>query len=319
MIPLDTPWIYLFNLLPRLVTPGQLPPECDIDFYRGIHDDLAQFSDDELRAHFRNHGIQEGRIGSPAAHRAGFLATIPDGDCLEIGPFTKPALRGARVKYLDVLDRTGLLERAAKHGYPLETAVDIDFVSPTGRLEVVPDRSFDVVFSSHCIEHQPDLVRHLSDIERVLRPGGAYFLIVPDKRYCFDQSLDCSDLDQIIAAYNERRTVHTKEAVVRHYAYTTHSHSIRHWCGDHEDPHKDKRAERLRGAEKRYADVAGAYLDVHAWQFTPSSFREILTRLRRAGLTNLKPERVYETVWGQLEFMAVLRKATWSDKLNPFR
>jgi predicted SAM-dependent methyltransferase len=308
MIPLDTPWIHLFNLLPKLVTPGRLPPECDTGFYREIHDDLARFSDDELRVHFCNHGIREGRIGSPAAHRAGFLATIPQCDRLEIGPFTRPTLRGPNVKYLDVMDKAELLKRAAEHHYPAETAVEIDYVSSHGSLEMVPDRSFDVVFSSHCIEHQPDLIGHLNEVERVLRPGGRYFLIVPDRRYCFDHYIEPSPIEEVLAAHAEKRTAHTRQSVVNHYTRTTHNHCIRHWCGDHGDPPAQDQTERIASAERRHAQAAGSYLDVHAWQFEPATFRRIMTELRSRRAIGLQAERVYETVWGQLEFTAVLRK-----------
>ncbi|UXN58750.1 hypothetical protein [Phyllobacterium zundukense] len=44
---------------------------------------------------------------------------------LEIGPFTNPVYRGKNVKYFDVLDKHGLLDRAARIGYPSENAVNI--------------------------------------------------------------------------------------------------------------------------------------------------------------------------------------------------
>ena len=39
-----------------------------------------------------------------------------------------------------------------------------------------PDRSFDVVFCSNCIDHVTDPVKAISEIERVLRPGGRLVL-----------------------------------------------------------------------------------------------------------------------------------------------
>lgn len=47
------------------------------------------------------------------------------------------------------------------------------------------DRSFDFVFSSHCIEHSNDLSRTFSEIHRVLRPTGSVFFSVP---FGFDNS-----------------------------------------------------------------------------------------------------------------------------------
>ncbi|MFG7489383.1 methyltransferase domain-containing protein [Methylorubrum rhodesianum] len=183
----------LYNLLAAHVDRGSLPLEVEPDFYRLIHDDLKHKSDEEIVAHFREIGRLNGAVGSPAAHRAGFIKTLPDDvDILEIGPFTKPVIRGPRVKYFDVLDRKGLVERAKSIGFEMNGVVEIDYVSPIGNLEIVPSCSFDCVFSSHCIEHQPDLIRHLNHVSRILRDGGRYYLIVPDKRYCFDHFLEAS-------------------------------------------------------------------------------------------------------------------------------
>lgn len=41
------------------------------------------------------------------------------------------------------------------------------------------DGSFDKIYSSHTIEHVPDPVKMLREIERVLRPGGKVLLIYP--------------------------------------------------------------------------------------------------------------------------------------------
>ena len=51
--------------------------------------------------------------------------------------------------------------------------------------------------SSHCIEHQIELVRHLKAVSRLLSPLGVYLMLVPDCCFCFDHfqtastSIDC--------------------------------------------------------------------------------------------------------------------------------
>ena len=51
--------------------------------------------------------------------------------------------------------------------------------------------------SSHCIEHQIELVRHLKAVSRLLSPLGVYLMLVPDYCFCFDHfqtastSIDC--------------------------------------------------------------------------------------------------------------------------------
>ncbi len=51
------------------------------------------------------------------------------------------------------------------------------------------------------------------------------------------------------------------------------------------------------------------YLDAHAWQFTPASFRQLMQVLARAGLVSLTVERVHETLNGSNEFYVVLGKS----------
>ncbi len=50
-----------------------------------------------------------------------------------------------------------------------------------------PSGFFDLVFSSHCLEHSDDLPRTFSEIRRVLRPSGILFFAVP---FGFDDSLE---------------------------------------------------------------------------------------------------------------------------------
>lgn len=44
-----------------------------------------------------------------------------------------------------------------------------------------PDNTFDVVFSSHVIEHVPNNAKAIEEIHRVLKPGGINFLVVPTR------------------------------------------------------------------------------------------------------------------------------------------
>ncbi|MGH6761887.1 MAG: methyltransferase domain-containing protein [Phyllobacterium sp.] len=227
-------------------------------------------------------------------------------DVLEIGPFTNPVCRGNRVRYFDVLSRNGLVERAIKVGYPSGSAVDIDYVSPNGDLSVVNDK-FDICISSHCIEHQADLIAHLDQIDRLLKVGGRYFLIIPDKRYCFDHFISESTIADILDARG--RTTHTLRSVIEHRTLTTHNDPSRHWRSDHGTQAAYFDVNVVKKALVEYADAKGGYIDVHAWQFTPASFRNNLNALAGLGLTKLHVETVYHTPFGSFEFCAILKKS----------
>ena len=225
---------------------------------------------------------------------------------LEIGPFAHPMLRGDNVDHLDVLPADGLRQRAIALGMDPGGVPDIRWVSTGGDLGCVTQH-YDVVVSSHAIEHQPDFVRHLQQVESLLSPGGSYYLLIPDHRYCFDHFLVPSTAAQIIGAHLEARRVHTAASVIEHRALTTHNDPVRHWAGDHGDP-LERRAERLAGALREIEDAAGGYIDVHAWYFTPQSFRRVIDDLREGGFTGFSIQRMFPTRPNANEFWCILTK-----------
>lgn len=234
-----------------------------------------------------------------------FSLVEEDDTILEIGPFTRPVFRGPNVKYFDVLDREGLIKRAKIVNYPTDDVPEIDFTSSVGDLSVVTD-SFDLCFSSHCIEHQPDLIRHLSEVSRVLKRQGCYLLLIPDKRYCFDHFIPESTAPDVIDAIGRR--LHTIGNVVRHRALVTHNDALRHWKGDHGEPRGYQDILFFRRAIIEFEAANGGYIDVHSWQFTPNSFRLLIDALSNLGLIDFSCERIYPTPYGRLEFCAVLRQ-----------
>jgi hypothetical protein len=62
------------------------------------------------------------------------------------------------------------------------------------------DATFDVVFSSHCLEHSSDLPRTFGEIARVLKPGGKLIFAVPFGFDDSDEHLFCLDIDGWLAA-----------------------------------------------------------------------------------------------------------------------
>ncbi len=262
-----------------------------------------------LLVRLRNRDFRSRRVGHPLALRENITkaATSTNERLLEIGPFFRPVVAGPKVQYFDVLDQEELKARAIQHGYDPAQVPAIDHVSPTGDLSCVTE-TYDAVISAHCIEHQPDLIKHLLDVARILRPGGRYFILIPDKRYCFDHFIPESELPAIRAAHAERRTVHRVESVIEHRAFTTHNDCVRHWSGDHADPgFWQSILPRLHAAMEEFREADGRYIDVHAWQFTPSSFRRIIETLRKDDGVPFAIENVFDTPIDRNEFSVVLR------------
>jgi SAM-dependent methyltransferase len=295
-----------------------LPWEFDPEAYR---QQLSGFEDagaDDLVEHYNEVGKDLGLPGNELLHRQQFVDLVPtDGLVLEIGPFGSPVLSGPSVRYCDVLDTEQLRLRAPHHGVDPKLVPAVDYVMPNCSLDDIPVQ-FDAILSSHAIEHQPDLVGHLQQVERRLVPGGRYFVLAPDKRFCFDRNLAPSTLAEVLQAHQERRKVHTLRSVIEHRAFITHNDAARHWM-ERQAPLDEGRqvdGAKVLAAMREYEQAAGGYIDVHAWYFTPDSFRQLLRLLNQLGLTKLRVERLYPTWRGSLEFWAVL--STTPSERGPF-
>jgi hypothetical protein len=279
-----------------------------VEYYRAKYGDLSHLSAKEAEAHFIEFGIREGRAGAIGGLREEFVPRAPRNlPVLELGPFANPALRGMNIRYADVLSTTELRVRAVDCGMDPAGCPEIHYVLTHFDLSRITEK-FSAVFSSHCIEHQPDLVRHLQSVEMLLSDQGQYLLIIPDKRYCFDHFLPETSIADIMTAYVRNQRVHEVGSIIEHWALTTHNETERHWNGDHGQPHICNTMEPLTRALREYQADPMRYFDVHAWQFTPKSFLDLILLLNDLNLTTLSPVEVHNTPWGRNEFCAILEK-----------
>lgn len=263
--------------------------------------------DTTLEDHYAQHGKKEGRQSCPVRNRFDFIKLLNEiRPALEIGAFDAPLLEQTHVKHFDVLDQAALRKRASELNRNAQTVPYIDFFSTKADLSVVAEK-FKLIISSHAIEHTPDLVRHLLDVEKILTHDGVYALMIPDCRYCFDHFISPTTIAEILQAHVEKRKVHTLASVIEHRALTTHNDPARHWRKDHGVP-SGTDTDRLAASIQEWQNSNGGYVDVHAWQFTPDSFALNIALLRKIDLISLKPLRVYQTVHGANEFLAVLSR-----------
>jgi hypothetical protein len=198
--------------------------DIDVDFYKDVHQDLKRHTTDELYQHYATYGYREGRNCHRLSVRENFTVVDENWKCLELGPFTNPVLTHDNAKYLDVLSTSELHERAQSLGLPTENIPNIDFVSRDGSLGLI-DEKFDAIFSSHNLEHQPDLIGHLNEASAVLTDSGVYKMIVPNCAYCFDADLPPSKISEILLAHELRPKVHSLAKVIEHRALTVHNNS----------------------------------------------------------------------------------------------
>lgn len=247
--------------------------------------------------------------------RSNFLNLINQNKkILEIGPFDKPCIVGNNVKYADILSTNEIKERirnfskSEKINHNLDSVPKISYILQDRSLKAVTDK-FDVILSSHCIEHQPDLIGHLKDVYETLNANGCYYLIIPDKRYCFDYFLEESSISSLIEAHLAKRQKHTVKSVIEHRCLTTSNDTYKYWQNDKKFKdglitRLDK--ENLRNAIEEYNKNPN--VDVHAWQFTPKSFYQNIKTLIDLDYINFKIEQIFHTEFNNNEFYVILKK-----------
>jgi SAM-dependent methyltransferase len=283
---------------------AQLPIEFDEAIYRSIHRDLSRFTGQELRDHYRAYGEREGRRAHALENRQAFAALLePELDILEIGPYYDPLVRGPKVRYFDIDDKPRLQARAARHGLPTGRVPDVHYVSETADLSIV-DATFDAAISNHFVARQPDFVGHLDSVRRLLRPGGLYFALIPDKNYCFDHFMAASTIAELMEAHVLGRNRHTLRSLLAYAALRTHNDPRRHWRGDHEPVTPSVAS--IQRTVQAFLGGDGGYEDVHAWYFDPTSFKNSMQLLQQIDETDFTLERVYPTQTNSNEFWVVL-------------
>jgi len=283
------------------------PNEFDYEFYKSLWPEAAGMSPREAHNHFRKFGSQYGLPGSPLADMrifVQFLSKLHFCQILEIGPWATPRMVGENVCYFDVTSREKLQRSAKRMGIDPSSVPEINYQSEDGCLKCI-DRKFDMIFSSHCIEHVYDIVRHLNEVADLLEDGGIYALIVPDKRYTFDYFRPTTSLGDIVDHHFRKLDRHTLKTFIDS-VYSAHNDPKRHWDNDHGEIVRMD-ATMLERAMELYRSTGGRG-GRHAWIFTEETFREVFTQLASMDLVHLQPIRIYNTIRNSNSFCVVMKK-----------
>jgi SAM-dependent methyltransferase len=243
------------------------------------------------------------------------LAPVPRrGRIIEIGPSFSPIApkaEGWDVRIVDHTTRAGLVAKYTGHpGVDVNRIEKVDYVWSDGPLsDVVPSAmhgTFDAFVASHVIEHTPDLIAFLDSAATLLKPDGVVVLVVPDKRYCFDYFQPLTTTGQLIEAHAEQRSRHSRRLAFDQIAYAVEDGGTGAW-GQH--PSNGLRlAHTVEQARDLFAFIGSSsdYVDLHAWRFSPSSFKLLLLELARLDETDWRVEQT--TGPSGCEFFAWLRR-----------
>jgi predicted SAM-dependent methyltransferase len=243
-----------------------------------------------------------------------FQAIDTSGFGLELGPSFRPAAPRARGFNIEIADHVCTDDLRRKYeDVPgaLENIEEVDYVLTEGLYAGIrkPER-FDFIIASHVIEHVPDLIQFLRDCERLLKPDGVLSLAVPDKRYCFDAARSTSTLGNVLRAHEQKRVKPDPYDVLDQYLNGVTKNRLFGWHKGYEFEH-----EALYTTEEAMywygKALAGEYIDIHCWQFTPSTFGLLISELSQLGHLDLRIAASHDTT--DHEFFVSLKKGNQSS------
>jgi len=111
---------------------------------------------------------------------------------VEIAPNHNPVASksdGFNVGIIDRASQQELVEKYKDHGVNLNKIEEVDFIWKGERYAKLTGKKeyYDWIIASHVIEHTPDFIAFLNDCASIITEDARLSLVVPDKRYCFDQ------------------------------------------------------------------------------------------------------------------------------------
>lgn len=262
---------------------------------------------------------------TPRAERVTGLFDFTQGHGLEIGPLFQPLIPrdAADVSYADVFDREALVAHYDTNpNVTLETVPELDYVLWDGeRVRTIdeaakPGAPFDWVYASHVVEHVPDVIGWLRQIEAITADDGHLILVVPDRRYSFDAHRPPTTVGQMLQAYESGDVVPSVRAVYDHHRSAVNATARELWRGA--EPGYDARIHDL-GYVNRQLEKArdGEYVDCHVWTFTDKDFVEVIDELREMNLTSWWVKDILPTPEKQLEFYVVLARGPRPEGVEP--
>ena len=93
-------------------------------------------------------------------------------------------------------------------------------ISEAVNLEKIKDNFYDLVLSSHCLEHVANPLKALFEKSRILKSGGYFLLILPNKKSTFDHRRPYTTFEHLIKDYqnnvSEDDLTHYDEIILLH-------------------------------------------------------------------------------------------------------
>jgi SAM-dependent methyltransferase len=108
----------------------------------------------------------------------------------------------------------------AKNIYNFKKSLGIQYVSEGTNLEKIADNSYDVILSSHCIEHFANPIKAILEWKKKLKPNCYIVSAIPYSKYTFDHRREVTKIEHLIDDYkkdmSESDLTHLEESLEFH-------------------------------------------------------------------------------------------------------
>jgi SAM-dependent methyltransferase len=234
---------------------------------------------------------------------------------MEIGPLDKPTVTRdmGDIRYVDHCTRADLVKKYSEDPHTnTDNIPEIDYVwgKQTLRELVGQTENFDYVIASHVIEHVPDLLGWLEEINHVLVEKGVLTLVIPDKRFTFDILRKESSPAEMVHAYLTKSRKPTVEQLFDCLSNYHEADLKAIWNGTFKIQAFPKDRQPLMQIYEtcKRSLLPEIYFDNHCWVFTPYSFFELLKVAMELKIINFKVLHFYTTGKNKHEFYVTLEK-----------
>jgi hypothetical protein len=135
--------------------------------------------------------------------------TLCRGRGLEIGALSNPAPLAAEVIYADTCDKAAITSiLSALDGgpyYDLDKLVEPSLIlQPPHFFIPIANSELDFIYSSHVLEHTPNIIAALYDQLRCVKTGGVVYFIVPNRRDTYDHRRPATPVSALIRRFEDR-------------------------------------------------------------------------------------------------------------------
>ncbi|MFK7900768.1 MAG: methyltransferase domain-containing protein [Cyclobacteriaceae bacterium] len=231
---------------------------------------------------------------------------------LEIGPLDNPVIKKnkADISCIDYFDAESLRKKISHNpDRDPSRVVELDYVLAGKKIsEVVPEERYDYIFSSHVMEHLPNMFGWMRDVGKIIKQGGYIIAFIPDKRYCFDINRPLSTVGELLESYEIDRTKPSLANAFDQRYYHKKVRSVDLWS---DYSVHESEISKTFGLKKSYEALELAkkdYFDCHCNLFTPDTFTESIEVSIDLGIQPFHLEKIIETKTPNLDFLVLLKK-----------